>query len=132
MAVSQKNFDEAVKILTEKLDAVIRSQRDISKSIQSLTGEIATPKKECLRSRYKNWPTGKGVGGSKIKVWSTGESGTGKWCQGPQIEFANSWHAYWEAVSNSWRKCEQICICYNRDKRPHSDYEVLPHARWFR
>jgi len=46
MAVSQKNFDEAVKILTEKLDAVIRSQRDINKSIQSLTGEIATLKKD--------------------------------------------------------------------------------------
>ncbi|KAK2727167.1 hypothetical protein QYM36_007858 [Artemia franciscana] len=46
MAVSQKNFDEAVKILTKKLDAVIRSQKDINKSIQSLTGEIATLKKD--------------------------------------------------------------------------------------
>ncbi|KAK2719514.1 hypothetical protein QYM36_005108 [Artemia franciscana] len=48
MAVSQKNFDEAVKILTEKLDAVIRSQKDINKSIQSLTGEIATLKKDAF------------------------------------------------------------------------------------
>ncbi|KAK2701821.1 hypothetical protein QYM36_019534, partial [Artemia franciscana] len=40
------NFDEAVKILTGKLDAVIRSQKDINKSIQSLTGEIATLKKD--------------------------------------------------------------------------------------
>ncbi|KAK2705571.1 hypothetical protein QYM36_015834 [Artemia franciscana] len=42
----EENFDEAVKILTEKLDAVICSQKDINKSIQSLTGEIATLKKD--------------------------------------------------------------------------------------
>ena len=46
MTVSQKDFDEVVKILTEKLDAVIRSQKDINKSILSLTGENATLKKD--------------------------------------------------------------------------------------